>query len=327
MKCISDVRYLTSFNEDCKDTSIVQKRKMKSFIVVFTASLVACVLGGVSVPSGSYIPTSGHKTHDVYQGSGTYPTYGTGIYNAQGLGSLQTPPINYGGVYHGSDYNHMTYGSGEKQVYYFDAPHDFEATKLRVLVQPSGHSEEKVIFIKAPVYRAPEITFHQPAPQPAQRTRVYVLVKKPEEHQEIVVPAAPRSAPLRPDVVFVNYRNQHEAEQQIRNIQGGASSSSGVLAKSVGSHSDLVSSINDYGSRSDHLSINGGILGNIGYSGNTGYSGNVGYSGNEGYTGHTGYTGNHGYTGNGYSGNIAKTGYYGKQVNTHYGPVGSSGPY
>lgn len=64
----------------------------------------------------------------------------------------------------------------------------------------------KIIFIKAPsppAYQAPIIPV---APQNEEKTLVYVLVKKPEEQQEIIIPQAAPTQPSKPEVYFIKYK-------------------------------------------------------------------------------------------------------------------------
>jgi Domain of unknown function (DUF243) len=64
------------------------------------------------------------------------------------------------------------------------------------------------VFIKAPSppsYQAPVIPVQ---PQNEEKTLVYVLVKKPEEQQEVVIPTAAPTQPSKPEVYFIRYKTQ-----------------------------------------------------------------------------------------------------------------------
>lgn len=48
-------------------------------------------------------------------------------------------------------------------------------------------------------------------PQNEEKTLVYVLVKKPEEQQDIVIPTAAPTQPSKPEVYFIKYKTQKES--------------------------------------------------------------------------------------------------------------------
>lgn len=59
-----------------------------------------------------------------------------------------------------------------------------------------------------PSYQAPVIPVQ---PQNEEKTLVYVLVKKPEEQQEIVIPTSAPTQPSKPEVYFIKYKTQKES--------------------------------------------------------------------------------------------------------------------
>lgn len=79
-----------------------------------------------------------------------------------------------------------------------------------------------------PSYQAPIIPVQ---PQNEEKTLVYVLVKKPEEQQEIVIPTAAPTQPSKPEVYFIKYKTQKESGgggyAAAGNPSGGSFGSSG----------------------------------------------------------------------------------------------------
>lgn len=76
-----------------------------------------------------------------------------------------------------------------------------------------------VIFIKAPTYAA-RAQIIPVIPPNEEKTIVYVLSKKPTFEQNIQLPEPPVTEPSKPDVFFIKYRNQKEADQAQQSIQG-----------------------------------------------------------------------------------------------------------
>lgn len=105
-----------------------------------------------------------------------------------------------------------------KHVYAFAAPEDPEERAGPRYVQVGrARKNYKVIFIKAPTYgQSPIIPV---LPQNEDKTIVYVLSKKPSE-QEIQLPEPPVTQPSKPEVYFLKYKTQQEAEQAQQQIQG-----------------------------------------------------------------------------------------------------------
>lgn len=85
---------------------------------------------------------------------------------------------------------------------------------------PVGQAQKhyKIIFIKAPSppsYQAPQIPLQ---PQNEEKTLVYVLVKKPEEQQDIVIPTQAPTQPSKPEVYFIKVRYTDFSDFRLRNI-------------------------------------------------------------------------------------------------------------
>ncbi|EDV56422.1 extensin [Drosophila erecta] len=66
----------------------------------------------------------------------------------------------------------------------------------------------KIIFIKAPNPPTPVRQVLPPPVQDEHKTLVYVLVKKPEEQQPVILPAPEPTEPSKPEVYFIKYKQQ-----------------------------------------------------------------------------------------------------------------------
>ncbi|XP_017775765.1 PREDICTED: uncharacterized protein LOC108562071 [Nicrophorus vespilloides] len=294
---------------------------MNKFLVF--ASVLVCASADIGLklregnPSGSYLPGapqtygSGSNSFGAYS-NGPQQHYAPGGFSGsyQGVG-----PQGYGGqISYGSapQYSVQQNFAGIPQAvqhhksFFFDAPEDLGTTHVRVHVQPSAAAGDKTIYIRAPAYNSKIVPHFNIAQQQqsAGKTKVYVLVKKPEEQQDIVVPAAAQGPAAKPEVVFVKYSNQKEAEQKIRDIQEGASS--GDSAKVVFNHRELVSSIKDEPAHQHGISFGGpgAIIGGPSGVHSAVIGGSAGPSHSSGES----------------IGNVSGG-------ETHYGPAGESGPY
>ncbi|XP_017775769.1 PREDICTED: uncharacterized protein LOC108562075 [Nicrophorus vespilloides] len=193
-------------------------------------------------PTGSYLPGVGGQQ--------------------ESYGSSQTFQTSPGHLPTYNTYNPVVSHILENKNFFFDAPEDLGETHVRVHVQPSAAAGEKSIFIRAPSYNSKIVPhFNIAQQQAAGKTKVYVLVKKPEEQQDIVVPATVQATAAQPEVVFIKYKTQKEAEEKIKNIQDGATG--GTSAKTVFNHRELVSSIKDEPAHQHHqqtISYTGPII-------------------------------------------------------------------
>lgn len=67
----------------------------------------------------------------------------------------------------------------------------------------------KIVFIKAPTPPTPTAPQLPPLPQPdEEKTLIYVLVKKPEEAPDVVLPTQAPTQPSKPEVYFIRYKTQ-----------------------------------------------------------------------------------------------------------------------
>lgn len=78
------------------------------------------------------------------------------------------------------------------------------------LYVPPPQKHYKIVFIKAPSPPAPTAPIIPQFPQNEEKTLVYVLVKKPEEQPEIVIPTPAPTQPSKPEVYFIRYKTQKE---------------------------------------------------------------------------------------------------------------------
>ncbi|XP_017775763.1 PREDICTED: uncharacterized protein LOC108562069 [Nicrophorus vespilloides] len=260
-------------------------------------------------PQQAHYAPSGYSGSSNYhgvvpQGNSGYTSYGSAPQSS--YSSYESAPQytsyggsapQYGGYSVQQNFAGIPQAVQHHKSFFFDAPADLGETHVRVHVQPSAADGDKTIYIRAPAYNSKVIPhFNIGQQQAAGKTKVYVLVKKPEEQQDIVVPAAAQAPAAKPEVVFVKYSNQKEAEQKIHDIQEGASS--GDSAKVVFNHRELVSSIKDepahHGQHHD-----------ISFGGPSTVYGGVGSSGHS----------------------ISTLPGGNQHHETHYGPAGESGPY
>lgn len=107
-----------------------------------------------------------------------------------------------------------------KHFYVHAAPEEpDEETGPRFI--PLGQSQKtyKIIFIKAPTYSSKSQVIPV-LPQNQEKTIIYVLSKKPEFDQTVSLPGPTPTEPSKPEVFFVKYKTQEEADRAQKQIQG-----------------------------------------------------------------------------------------------------------
>ncbi|XP_036675663.3 translation initiation factor IF-2 [Drosophila suzukii] len=119
------------------------------------------------------------------------------------------------GVQHASGYNNGPQETKvHKHIYVHVPPKDFEeedAIQTRVHHQQGPKQKHyKIVFIKAPSAPAIRQPVVPPPPQNEEKTLIYVLHKKPEQEQDIVIPTAPPTKPSKPEVYFIKYKTKKE---------------------------------------------------------------------------------------------------------------------
>ncbi|EDW14505.1 proline-rich extensin-like protein EPR1 [Drosophila mojavensis] len=119
------------------------------------------------------------------------------------------------GVQHASGYNNAPQETRvHKHIYVHVPPKDFEQEDA---VQPRVHHEQgpkqkhyKIVFIKAPSAPALRPPIVPPPPQNEEKTLIYVLHKKPDQEQDIVIPSPPPTKPSKPEVYFIKYKTKKD---------------------------------------------------------------------------------------------------------------------
>lgn len=66
------------------------------------------------------------------------------------------------------------------------------------------------MFIKAPSAPAPTAPIIPLQPQNEEKTLVYVLVKRPDEQPDVIIPTPAPTQPSKPEVYFIRYKTQKE---------------------------------------------------------------------------------------------------------------------
>ncbi|EFN79816.1 hypothetical protein EAI_11022 [Harpegnathos saltator] len=92
-----------------------------------------------------------------------------------------------------------------------EAP-DYKPPK-HVPVPSPPQKHYKIVFIKAPTPPTPTAPALPPLPSPdEEKTLIYVLVKKPEEAPDVVLPTQAPTQPSKPEVYFIRYKTQKETQ-------------------------------------------------------------------------------------------------------------------
>lgn len=123
----------------------------------------------------------------------------------------------------------------QKHLYFFSAPEEQVEVRQRVNIpKVSQQKNYKIIFIKAPTYVGQSRVQIPLPPQNEEKTIVYVLVKKPEDNIEVDVSQPPATPPSKPEVYFIKYKTQQEAEEAVANVQSGVGVEGGVSSSVSG---------------------------------------------------------------------------------------------
>ncbi|XP_072930517.1 uncharacterized protein [Epargyreus clarus] len=183
--------------------------------------------------SGSYYQTGGSGI------SGTQPSQlgGSGYFNQyQTSNDYQSSAVQKYQDY----YKHVIHQPPQiyKHFYVHAAPEEPEIPKHRQpIVLPPPQKHYKIIFIKTPSQPAAAPQFIPVQQQNEEKTIVYVLVKKPEDAQNVVLPKIEPKPPTKPEVFFIKYNNKQDSQAVINNIvndynKGSASGSYSGLGTS-----------------------------------------------------------------------------------------------
>ncbi|OXA58975.1 uncharacterized protein LOC110844907 [Folsomia candida] len=99
-----------------------------------------------------------------------------------------------------------------KHVYIHAAPDEPTYAENKVIRVPGGGDKHvNIIFVKAPSHSSSQQTEVILPEQPQQKTVVYVLVKKPENYNNVKVTAPQQTQPHKPEVFFIRYKNKEVA--------------------------------------------------------------------------------------------------------------------
>ncbi|XP_029037783.1 uncharacterized protein LOC117600258 [Osmia lignaria lignaria] len=142
-------------------------------------------------PPSSYFPPS----------SGASLSSGSGSYGPPSLPDRYGPPQQQPVVH--------------KHVYVHVPPPEAPEYKPPKYIPPAAPPQKhyKIVFIKAPTPPTPTAPALPPLPpQDEEKTLIYVLVKKPEEAPELVLPTQAPTQPSKPEVYFIRYKTQKEAQ-------------------------------------------------------------------------------------------------------------------
>lgn len=104
----------------------------------------------------------------------------------------------------------------QKHVYLHVPPPELEEPPAppRAIVTGKKEKHYKIIFVKAPVPAPPQAPIIPPSPGREEKTIVYVLVKKPDEGQDIVIPTQPPAEPVKPEVYFIRYKSSKKEGEE-----------------------------------------------------------------------------------------------------------------
>ncbi|XP_037977974.2 FK506-binding protein 5 [Plutella xylostella] len=183
-------------------------------------------LGGLSHSSGLSL---GHSAGGLSHGGLSHGGFSQGI--SQG-------GISQGGYIsaQGSDSFSGGYAGGysgaplvQKHIYVHvppPEPVEQRIPNIPAVAPPQKHY--KIIFIKAPTPPTPTAPIIPVQPQNEEKTLVYVLVKKPEEQPDIVIPTPAPTQPSKPEVYFIKYQTQKENGGISSGIGSGISSGIGA---------------------------------------------------------------------------------------------------
>ncbi|KAK4877526.1 hypothetical protein RN001_010032 [Aquatica leii] len=165
-----------------------------------------------------HLPDESHITETRFNVQPTIQKIPTGSYLPINTG-IQVPQTNFGDGSFLTVPGHETVhhiGAGQKSVYFYAAPDDDEIhSRLRINILPSSQSSTRVIFIKAPAYAAPIPEVYSAPSDASDKTVIYVLSKKPDAASAISIPTNTIVKPSKPEIYFIKYGSQQEAQQAI----------------------------------------------------------------------------------------------------------------
>ncbi|CAH0547681.1 unnamed protein product [Brassicogethes aeneus] len=116
-----------------------------------------------------------------------------------------------------------------KHISYHVAPEEPEEVHQKTnLAAVQAQKHYKIIFIKAPTYNTAQSTLVQPQVLNEEKTLVYVLVKKPEAPEDLVISTPAPTQPSKPEVYFVKYKANKQQVATEGSSVGVGSGATGV---------------------------------------------------------------------------------------------------
>jgi hypothetical protein len=152
--------------------------------------------GGIGISSGATFSSGGGFGGDIGPSSVSGGGFGGGI----GIGTFTSGGFGGGG------------GSlVQKHIYVHVPPPEPEEHVSRRLPQfRPAQKHYKIVFIKAPTPPTPTAANIQLPGQDEQKTLIYVLVKKPDEAEELNIQQPAPTQPSKPEVYFIKYKTQKQ---------------------------------------------------------------------------------------------------------------------
>ncbi|XP_058443078.1 keratin, type II cytoskeletal 2 epidermal-like [Malaya genurostris] len=204
---------------------------------------------------GGYSGGGGHGGSSYSSGGGGSYSSGGGFSSFGGSGFGGSSSFSSGGAsFGGSSFSGGGGGGGggysggsqqaiiQKHIYVHVPPPEPEEVRIqRPISLAPAQKHYKIIFIKAPsapAYQAPQIPLQ---PQNEEKTLVYVLVKKPDDQQDIIIPTPAPTQPSKPEVYFIKYKTQKESSGGYSG-NAGASFSADIGGSIGGGHDSGISS-------------------------------------------------------------------------------------
>jgi hypothetical protein len=109
----------------------------------------------------------------------------------------------------------------QKHFYFFAAPEEPDEPTSRISLPPTPRKKNvNIVFIKAPSFEDSTRVQIPVQPQNEEKTIVYVLVKKPDR-QQIIIPTPVPTPPSKPEVYFIKYKTQKEAQDAVLHVKTG----------------------------------------------------------------------------------------------------------
>nr|CAD7430122.1 unnamed protein product [Timema monikensis] len=135
-----------------------------------------------------------------------------------GIGAGAGFPTDFGAMYNGTG-NYDNGRLSTSSVYFYSYPPDNDGFRPhRVIAPRQARINYKIVFIKAPTAPTPVNPIIPEFAQDQEKTLIYVLVKKPEEADDIVIPTPTPTIPSKPEVYFIKYKTQKQVSNTVDNV-------------------------------------------------------------------------------------------------------------